>query len=137
MAYRKQQRIRRRSVQDISRLRAEIYLRQERWGEAHDRLVANAPDFLESLWKRFAESTINYFRMLGHAAEKIGEWEKARRYYADAHFAPTPHAEAHAGLQRIHQQIQHGETTDTFAAFLKDTEAEYRIRENAESPKNP
>ena len=38
---------------DISRLRAEIYLQQERWGEAYDGLVANAPNFLESLWTRF------------------------------------------------------------------------------------
>ena len=98
-------------------------------------LVANAPDFLESLSARFNESAINYFWWLGRSAEGIGEWEKAKRYYADAHFAPTPHAEARAGLERIYHQIER-ETTDTFEAFLKDTETEYRIRENAESRKN-
>ena len=28
--------------------------------------------------------------------------EKAKRYYADAYFAPTPHAEARAGLERVY-----------------------------------
>ena len=114
---------------DISRLRAEIYLRQEQWKEAYDGLLANAPDFSESLWKRFNEPAINYFWMLGQAAERIGEWETARRYYADAHFAPKPHVEAQAGLERVYDQMARGQTTDTFEAFLKDTEAEYRIRE--------
>ena len=114
---------------DISRLRAEIYLQQERWREAHDGLLANAPDFSESLWKRFNERAINYFWMLGQSAERIGEWETARRYYADAHFAPKPHVEAQAGLERIYHQTARGKTADTFEAFLKDTEAEYRIRE--------
>ena len=134
----------------ISRLRAEIYLRQERWREAYDGLLANAPDYLESLWARFNESTINYFWMLGQSAEGMREWETARRYYADAHFAPTPHCEKvrHAhdpihfaptprvesqmGLERVYHQIEREETTDTFDAFLKDTEAEYRIREGAD-----
>ena len=120
---------------DFSRLRAEIYLQQERWQEAHDGLLANAPDFLESLWTRFKEGSMNYFYMLGRSAEGIGEWETARRYYADAHFAPTPHAETQAGLERVYQQMARGETTDTFAAFLKDTEAEYRIREDADREK--
>ena len=116
---------------DFSRLRAEIYLRQERWREAYNGLLENAPDFLESLWTRFKEDSINYFYMLGQSAEGIGEWETARRYYADAHFAPTPHAEARAGLERIHHQIER-RSTDTFEVFLKDTEAEYRIREDAD-----
>ncbi len=117
----------------ISRLRAEVYYHQERWREAYDGLNAYAPDFLESLWVRFSdESTINYFYMLGRSAEGIGEWETARRYYADAHFAPTPHAEALAGLERVYQQMERGETTDTFEAFLKNTEAEYKIREEAD-----
>ncbi len=134
----------------ISRLRGEIYLRQERWREAYDGLVANAPDCLESLWARFNESTLNYFWMLGQSAEGMGEWEKAKRYYADAHFAPTPHCEqvrhdydptrfvptprveSRRGLERVYHQIERGETTDTFEAFLKDTEAEYRIREGAD-----
>ena len=114
---------------DISRLRAEIYLRQEQWKEAYDGLLANAPDFSESLWKRFNERAINYFWMLGQAAERIGEWETARRYYADAHFAPKPHAEARAGLERVYHQMVQAETANTFETFLKDTEAEYRIRE--------
>ena len=120
---------------DFSRLRAEIHLRQERWREAYHGLLTNAPDFLESLWTRFKESSINYFYMLGRSAEGIGESETARRYYADAHFAPTPHAEAQVGLERIYQQMARGETTDTFEAFLKDTEAEYRIREEADREK--
>ena len=120
---------------DFSRLRAEIYLRQERWREAYHGLLTNAPDFLESLWTRFKESSINYFYMLGRSAEGIGEWETARRYYTDAHFAPTPHAEARSGLERVYHQMERGETTDTFEAFLKDTEAEYRIRENADREK--
>ena len=134
----------------ISRLRCEIYLRQERWKEAYDGLIANAPNYLESLWARFNEGTINYFWMLGQSAEGMREWEKARRYYADAHFAPTPHCEkvrhdydpthfvptprveSQTGLKRIYHQIERGETTNTFEAFLKDTEAEYRIREGAD-----
>ena len=120
---------------DFSRLRAEIYLRQERWKEAHDGLLANAPDFSGSLWKRFNENAINYFWMLGQSAERVGEWETARRYYADAHFAPKPHAEAQAGLERVYHQMARGETTNTFEAFLKDTETEYRIREAADLEK--
>ena len=120
---------------DISRLRAEIYLRQERWKEAHDGLLANAPNFSKSLWDRFNERAINYFWMLGQSAEKISEWETARRYYADAHFAPKPHAEAQAGLERVYHQMAREKNTDTFAAFLKDTEAEYRIREAADLEK--
>ena len=134
----------------ISRLRAEIYLQQERWEEAYDGLLANAPDYLGSLWARFNERTLNYFYTLGQAAEGMEIWEKARRYYADVHFAPTLHSEkvrrshieAHsvpipqvegrAGLERVHHQIARGKTTDAFDAFLKDTEAEYRIREAAD-----
>ncbi len=120
---------------DISRLRAETYLQQERWREAHDGLLANAPDFSESLLVRFNERAINYFSMLGQSAERIGEWETARRYYANAHFAPKPHAETQAGLERIYHQTARGESSDTFEAFLKDTEAEYRIREAADLEK--
>ena len=119
---------------DIARLRGEIYFQQERWRESYDELVANAPDFLESLWARFNESAINYFWWLGRSAEGIGEWKKAKRYYTDAHFAPTPHIEGRAGLERVYYQIER-ETTDAFEAFLKDTEAEYRIRENADREK--
>ena len=119
---------------DIARLRGEIHLRQERWRAAHEELVANAPDFLASLSKRFGESAINYFWMLGQSAEGIGAWEEARRYYADAHFAPTPHVEAQAGLERIYHQMQR-EATDTFEAFLKATKAEYRVREDADREK--
>ena len=118
----------------ISRLRAEISFRQERWKESYDGLLANAPDFLESLSERFNEDTTNYFYMLGRSAEGIGEWEKARYYYADAHFAPTPHTEARAGLERIHHQIER-RSTDTFEVFLKDTEVEYRSREETDREK--
>jgi len=124
------------AYKEISRLRAEIYLRQERWREAYHGLLVNAPDYLESLSERFSKDTINYFYMLGQSAEEIGAWEKARRYYTDAHFAPTPHAEARAGLERIHHQIER-RSTDTFEVFLKDTEVEYRSREEGDREKNP
>lgn len=120
--------------EELSRLRSEIYLRQERWREAHDGLVANAPDFLESVWSRFKESSINYFYMLGRSAEGIEDWEKARRYYADAHFVSTPHVQAQTGLARVYHHIEKT-ATDTFETFLKDTEAEYRIREKADCEK--
>ena len=120
---------------DIARLRGEIYFQQERWRESHDELVANAPDFLESLWARFNESALNYLYMLGRSAGGIEEWEKAKRYYADAYFAPTPHAEARAGLERVYHQIEHRETANTFEAFLKDIEVEYRIRESTDREK--
>ncbi len=120
--------------EDCSRLRGEIYFRQEQWKESHDELVANAPDFLKSLWARFNESAINYLYMLGRSSDGIGEWEKAKRYYADAYFAPTLHTEARSGLERVYHQIGR-ETTDTFEAFLKDTETEYRVREDADREK--
>lgn len=119
---------------DFSRLRAEIYLRQERWREAHDGLVATPPDFLESLWARFKESSINYFYMLGRSAEGLEEWETARRYYADAHFTGIPQSQSQAGLARVYHQIEKN-PTDTFETFLRDTEAEYRIREKADCEK--
>ena len=118
---------------DFSRLRAEIHLQQERWREAYNGLHANVPDFLGSLSKRFNdESTINYFYMLGRTAEGIGNWEKAQDYYTDAHFALTPHSDARAGLKRVYQQIERSNPTTTFEAFLKDTEAAYKIREEAD-----
>ena len=116
---------------DISHLRGEIYLRQKRWKEAHDGLAANAPDFLESISSRFNESAVNYFWMLGRSAEGLGELDTARRRYADAHFAPTPHAESRAGLERVYHQMDQG-NADTFEAFLKEAETEYRIREDAD-----
>ena len=119
----------------IARLRAEVFFRQERWREAYDGLLENAPDFLESLSERFNEDTTNYYYMLGRSAEGVGEWEEARRYYADAHFAPTPYAEAQTGLERIYHQIGQKETTDTFEAFLKAAEVEYRIREDTDRKK--
>ena len=122
------------AYKEISRLRAEISFRQERWKEAYDGLLTNAPDYLESLSERFSKDTINYFYMLGRSAEEIGEWEKARCYYTDAHFAPTPHAEARAGLERVHHQIER-RSTDTFEVFLKDAEVEYRSREEDDREK--
>jgi len=71
---------------------------------------------------------------LGRSAEGIGEWEKAKRYYADAHFASTPHGEGRAGLERVYHRIER-RSTDTFDIFLKRTEAEYRIREDADREK--
>ena len=118
----------------ISRLRCEIYVRQERWRDAHDGLLANAPDILESLWARFGESAVNHFWMLGRSAEGIGEWEKAKRYYADAYFAPTPYVESRAGLERLYNRTDRG-ATDNLDAFLKDVEAEYRTREDADREK--
>ena len=123
------------AYKEISRLRAEIYFQQERWREAYDGLLTNMPDFLESLSERFNEDTTHYYYMLGRSAEGIGKWEQARHYYADAHFAPTPHADAQAGLERIYHQIGQGETTDTFEAFLKGAEVEYRIREDTDREK--
>ena len=122
------------AYKEISRLRCEVYFQQERWREAHDGFAANAPDFLESLSERFNESAVNYFWMMGRSAEELGDWEKARRHYADAHFAPTPHVEGRAGLERIYHHIER-ESADTFEAFLNHTEAEYRIREDADREK--
>ena len=119
----------------IDRLRCEIYLQQEQWREAYDGLLENAPDFLKAFWTRFGERAISYFYMLGRSAEGLEAWETARRYYANAYFAPTPHVEAQAGLKRVYAQMDQGETTDTFEKFLKDTEAEYRIRERADREK--
>ena len=120
---------------EIARLRCAIYLQQERWREAYDGLIENAPDFLEAFWRRFNGRTISYFYMLGRSAEGIGGWETARRYYADAHFAPKPHVEAQVGLKRVYYQTEQGKTPDTFETFLEDTEAEYRIREAADLEK--
>ncbi len=123
------------AYKDFSRMRAEIQLRQERWREAHDGLVANAPDYMKSPWTRFKESTMNYFYMLGRSAEGIGKWEEAKHYYAHAHFAPTPHVEGQAGLERVYHQIARRETADTFKTFLKDTKIEYQIQEAADLEK--
>ena len=122
------------AYKEISRLRAEVSFRQERWREAYDGLLANAPDYLESLSERFGVDTIDYFYMLGRSAEGIGEWETAKRYYADAHFAPKVHVEAQAGLKRIYNQIER-RSTDTFEAFLRAAETEYRIREDTDREK--
>ena len=123
----------------IARLRAEVYFRQERWRESYDGLVANPPGFSESLWRwleetMFKESITYYFWMLGRSAEGIGEWDTAKRYYARAYFAPTPHAESRAGLERVYHQMERG-FTDTFDAFLKNAEVEYRIQEDPEQEK--
>ena len=93
--------------------------------------------------------------MLGRSAEGMGDYEKARLYYADAyfapmprlekirhyydfadpHFVPMPRVESRKGLERLYRQIKRGETTDALETFLKDTEAEYRIREDADLKK--
>ena len=127
------------AVKYIARLRAEIYFRQERWRESYDGLAANPPGFSESLWRRlhetmFKESVTHYFWMLGRSAEGIGEWEEAKRYYAHAFFAPSPHAESRDGLERVYHQMERG-STDTFDAFLNHAEAEYLTREDPELDK--
>ena len=38
-------------------------------------------------------------------------------------------------MERLYHQMKHQETTDTLEAFLKDTEAEYQIREKADLEK--
>ena len=139
---------------DIARLRCAIYLQQERWREAYDGLIENAPDFLAAFWRRFNERTISYFYMLGRSAEGIGDWETARRYYANAYFAPIPHCEkvrhnydyadanfvpmprveSRMGLEGVYHQIGRG-STNTLETFLKDTKDEYRIREDADRKK--
>lgn len=124
---------------EISSLRGEVYFRQERWRESYDGLAANPPGFSESLWRRlhetmFKESITHYFWMLGRSAEGIGEWEEAKRYYAQAFFAPTPHAGSRDGLERVYHQIQRG-STETYNAFLKNAEAEYLTREDPEMDK--
>ena len=93
------------------------------------------PIFWNPSGQGFKEGSVNYFYMLGRSAEGIGEWETAKRYYADAHFAPTPHSEAQVGLERVYHQMERGEATDTFEAFLKNTEVEYWIREEADREK--
>ena len=93
------------------------------------------PIFWKPSGEGFNERTINYFYMLGRSAEGIGDWETARRCYADAHFAPKSHVEAQAGLKRVYHQMPRGKTTDTFETFLEETEAEYRIREAADLEK--
>lgn len=120
------------AYEEISRLRGKVYYHQEKWREAHDSLNEYAPDFLDSFWARFGEETIDYLYMLGRSAEGIENWEKAKYYYADAHFAPTPHPDAQSGLKRVYQQIKKRNPTTTFEAFLKDTEAEYEIRKEAD-----
>ena len=115
---------------NITRLRGQIYLQQDRWKEAYDSIEGTAPRYLISLWCRFGEETICHFWMLGRAAEGLGELDKATRYYADAHFAPNPHPEASAGLERVYRN-QHG-TLEEFDEYLKEAEAEYRKREAQE-----
>ena len=114
---------------EFARLRCEIYYQQERWKEAYDGLLENAPAFLQAFWARFNERSLNYFYTVGRSAEGIGDWETARRYYADAHFVPKPHVEAQSGLKRVYHQMARRKPLDTFETFLEDTEAEYRIRD--------
>ena len=117
------------SYKKISRLRAEVYYHQERWRDAYDGLNANMPDFLESVWAKFSPDAINYLYMLGRTAEGIGNLEKAKYYYADTYFAPTPHTDARTGLKRVYQQIERGNLAATFKDFLNEAEEEYKIRE--------
>ena len=119
------------AYKENSRLRAEVYYHQERWSEAYDGLNAHTWDFQESLWARFSQETIQYIYMLGRSAEGAGNWDKAEHHYADTYFAPTPHSEARAGLKRVYQQIERSNLNSTFEDYLKETEEEYKIREEA------
>ena len=120
------------AYKQISRLRGKVYFHQRRWKASYDELTANAPDFLDSVWERFNESTIDYFWRIGRSAEGMGNWEKAKHYYANAHFAPNAHSNGLKGLKSVYQQIRDDTTTDSFDTFLKEIEAEYRIQEAAD-----
>jgi peroxiredoxin len=115
---------------EITRLQGQIFLKKEQWKEAYDAIKSTALLYLTSIGNRFKEDTINHFFQFGRAAEGIGQFEQAIRYYTDAHFAPHPHPEARAGLERIYQ-AQHG-SFEGFDAFLKAAEAEYQVREAEE-----
>lgn len=123
------------AYKEISRLRGKVYFHQSRWIASYDELTANAPDFLESVWTRFNDSTIDYFWMLGRSAEGMGNSENAKHYYAHAHFAPNAHSNGLKGLKTVYQQIRDDTTTDSFDTFLKEVEAEYRIQEAADCEK--
>ena len=120
------------AYKEISRLRGKVYFHQRRWKPAYDKLTANAPDFLESVWTRFNESTIEYFWMLGRSAEGMGNWVNAKHYYANSHFGPNMHSKGLKGLKSVYQRIRDDTTTDSFDTFLKEVEAEYRIQEAAD-----
>ncbi len=120
------------TYKEISRLRGKVYFHQRRWKASYDELTANAPDFLESVWERFNESTIDFFWMLGRSSEGMGNWDNAKQYYANVHFAPNTHHNGLKGLKSVYQQIKDVTTTDSFDAFLKEAEAKYRIQEAAD-----
>ena len=123
------------AYKENSRLRGKVYFHQRRWKASYDELTANAPDFLESVWERFNESTIDYYWMLGRSAEGMGNWEYAKHYYANAHFAPNIHSKALKGLKNVYQHIKDVTTTESFDTFLKEAEAEYRIQEAVDCEK--
>lgn len=124
------------AYKEISRLRGMVYFYQKRWKPAYHELTANSPDFLESVWTRFNDSTIDYFWMLGRSAEGMGNWENAKHYYANAHFTPNAHnSNGLKGLKSVYQQIRDETTTDSFETFLEEVEAEYRIQEDADCGK--
>ncbi len=120
------------AYKEISRLRGKVYFHQSRWKASYDELTANAPDFMESVWTRFNESTIDYFWMLGRSAEGMGNWVNAKHYYANAHFGPNTHNKGLKGLKSVYQQIRDNTMIDTFDTFLEEIEAEYRIQEAAD-----
>jgi peroxiredoxin len=115
---------------EITRLQGQIFLKKEQWKEAYDAIKSTAPPYLTSLGNRFKEDTITYFFQLGRTAEGMGQLDIAIQYYTNAHFAPKPHMEACAGLERVYQ-TQHG-SLEGIDAFLKEAEAEYRKREDQE-----
>ncbi|MBC8234822.1 tetratricopeptide repeat protein, partial [bacterium] len=121
------------SPKDLKRLQGEIYFKQERWTDAYNifkETLVLYPNYLTSLAARFSKQQINSFWMLGRTSEGLGRFQQAIRYYTDAYFAPNPHPEVKAGLERIYQ-VQHG-TLEKFNDFLKAIEAEYRMREAEE-----
>ena len=128
----KQQRLEK-AKNDLKQLRGEIYFNQENWAEAYSifkETLTLYPNYLTNLSNRFSKHRIESFRLLGGTLEGLGRLQQAIHYYTDAHFAPSPHPEALAGLKRVYQ-AQRG-SLEKFDDFLKATEAEYRMREAEE-----
>ena len=118
---------------EIALLYGRTYLKLEQWKKAYSSLRATAPKNFTTLHSIFGESTIEHFWMLARTAEGLGKLDIAMRNYADAHFAPQPHAEALAGLKRTYK-TRHG-SLQGFKAFLATTEVQYRKRENRQLQK--
>ena len=109
---------------DLTRLCGKIYVSQGKWRQALRALQAAAPAEYTRLSARYSEFTIEHFYLLGRAEEGLNKLDRATRHYADAHFAPQPHAAALAGLKRVYK-TRHG-SLKGFKAYLRIVEAEYR-----------